>query len=58
MKSNLGKGYLANFMGSPDEVKEALGRLESLGIDRVQLTEFFPDSHKSLTPGLLSHETR
>ena len=56
MKSNLGKGYLANFMGSPDEVKEALGRLESLGIDRVQLTEFFPDSQKALTPSLLNQE--
>ena len=35
-------GYLANFMGEPEKVIESLGKLESLGIDRVQLTEFTP----------------
>lgn len=48
MKAMMGNGYLGHFMGHPEDVAESLGSLEALGIDRVQLTEFVPDSQQAL----------
>jgi alkanesulfonate monooxygenase SsuD/methylene tetrahydromethanopterin reductase-like flavin-dependent oxidoreductase (luciferase family) len=53
MKSALGNGYLARFMGQPDEVAEHLRALGDLGINRVQLTELVPGSHSLLASHLL-----
>ena len=53
IKNSLGGGYLGNFMGSPEKVAESLLRLEPLGIDRVQLTEFFPGSQNLLSEKLI-----
>ena len=49
IQDSLGKGYLANFIGPEEKVRENLVSLELLGIDRIQLTEFFPGSHKRLS---------
>lgn len=53
MKSALGDGYLARFMGEPGQVAEHMRALGDLGIDRVQLTELVPGSHSLLAPHLL-----
>ncbi len=53
MKSALGDGYLARFMGNPGQVAGHLRALGDLGIDRVQLTELVPESHRLLAPHLL-----
>ena len=49
IQDSLGEGYLANFVGPEEKVRENLVSLELLGIDRIQLTEFFPGSHKRLS---------
>ena len=54
MKAMLGNGYLGRFMGHPEEVADALESLAGLGIDRVQLTEFAPETHQALSPLLLT----
>ena len=51
-------GYLANFMGEPEKVIESLGKLETLGIDRVQLTEFTPGAHNLLSEGLTENKKK
>ena len=53
MKAMMGNGYLGNFMGHPEDVAASLNSLEGLGIDRVQLTEFVPDSQQALAPLLV-----
>ncbi len=53
MKAMMGNGFLGNFMGHPEDVAQALESLQSLGISRVQLTEFAPGSHSVLAPCLL-----
>lgn len=53
IKAQIGDGYLANFMGEPNEVADALQSLAALGIDRVQLTELVPDSVSTLAEKLL-----
>ena len=53
MKSTLGDGYLARFMGAPGEVAQHLNALAELGISRVQLTELVPGTHQLLAPHLL-----
>ncbi len=50
MKAAMGNGYLGNFMGHPEDVAASLEQLGELGIERVQLTEFVPDSHDQLAP--------
>ena len=50
MKAAMGNGYLCNFMGHPEDVAQALENLGKLGITRVQLTEFAPDSQQHLAP--------
>ena len=50
MRALMGKGYLGTFMGPPQEVASSLESLEKIGISRVQLTEFAPDSHDALAP--------
>lgn len=53
MKAVLGDGYLAQFYGEAGQVGEALAGLETMGIDRVQLTEIAPDTHTALASVLL-----
>jgi alkanesulfonate monooxygenase SsuD/methylene tetrahydromethanopterin reductase-like flavin-dependent oxidoreductase (luciferase family) len=53
LKSMMGDGFLGQFMGHPETVAQALLRLASLGIDRVQLTELAPGSHDALADYLL-----
>jgi alkanesulfonate monooxygenase SsuD/methylene tetrahydromethanopterin reductase-like flavin-dependent oxidoreductase (luciferase family) len=53
VKAGLGAGYLSRFIGEPEEVAEALGELEDMGIARVQLTELVPGSHARLADRLL-----
>ena len=53
IKNSLRGGYLGNFMGPPEKVTENLASLELLGIERIQLTEFFPGSHNLLSERLL-----
>lgn len=55
MKAAMGNGYLGNFMGHPEDVAASLEQLGAWGIDRVQLTEFVPDSHDQLAPLLQSN---
>ena len=52
MKNAMGNGYLGSFMGDPMDVAAALESLDSIGISRIQLTEFAPGSHDSLAPHL------
>ena len=52
IKNSLRGGYLGNFMGPPEKVTENLASLELLGIERIQLTEFFPGSHNLLSERL------
>ena len=54
IKQSMGNGYLGNFMGHPESVAAALESLTDIGIDRVQLTEFTPESHGALAPYLLA----
>jgi alkanesulfonate monooxygenase SsuD/methylene tetrahydromethanopterin reductase-like flavin-dependent oxidoreductase (luciferase family) len=53
IKAQMGDGYLANFMGEPAAVADALRNLAGHGIDRVQLTELVPDSVSMLAQELL-----
>jgi len=53
LKASYGDGYLGRFVGEPARVADALQELGQLGIDRVQLTELVPGSHKALAPYLL-----
>ena len=53
MRAALGNGYLGRFMGPAPTVAAALRELESLGVDRVQLTELVPGSHSELAEHLL-----
>ena len=53
IKNSLRGGYLGNFVGPPEKVTENLASLELLGIERIQLTEFFPGSHNLLSERLL-----
>ncbi|MBO6658550.1 MAG: LLM class flavin-dependent oxidoreductase [Pseudomonadales bacterium] len=55
MKAAMGNGYLGNFMGHPEDVAASLEQLGAWGIERVQLTEFVPDSHDQLAPLLQSN---
>jgi alkanesulfonate monooxygenase SsuD/methylene tetrahydromethanopterin reductase-like flavin-dependent oxidoreductase (luciferase family) len=50
MKAALGGGYLSRFFGEATEVREALAELETMDIDRVQLTEAMPGAHDVLAP--------
>lgn len=52
MKAALGGGYLSRFFGEATEVRESLAELETMGIDRVQLTEAVPGAHDALAPSL------
>ena len=58
IKNKLGGGYLANFMGPPEKVIESLSKLELLGIDRVQLTEFTPGAHGLLSESLTENKKK
>ena len=40
-------------MGPPEKVTENLASLELLGIERIQLTEFFPGSQNLLSERLI-----
>jgi len=53
LKASMGNGYLANFIGHPDDVARALEDFGSLGIERCQLTEMAPGSHAALAGSLL-----
>lgn len=53
IRSGLGDGYLARFLGEPERVADALRSLAELGISRIQLTELAPGSHTLLAQHLL-----
>lgn len=50
MKAALGGGYLSQFHGDSAAVSQALAELDTMGIDRVQLTEIAPGTHEALAP--------
>ncbi len=50
MRAALGDGYASTFMGTAEEVAEALLGLADFGFSRAQLTEFIPGSVKALAP--------
>lgn len=47
-----GTGIAGEFVGEPAKVAEAIARLESHGISRVQLAELTPGSFEALVPAL------
>jgi len=53
LKEQFGNGYLGNFLGHAEDVARELENLSKIGIDRVQLTEFAPDSQENLRPLLI-----
>jgi hypothetical protein len=52
LRAPFGRGFLARFLGEPGAVAQALGDLEGLGFDRVQLTEMAPGTLERLRPHL------
>lgn len=53
LKKQMGNGYLSRFVGTPQDVAQALQDLGDIGIERVQLTELVPGSHAQLAQALL-----
>jgi alkanesulfonate monooxygenase SsuD/methylene tetrahydromethanopterin reductase-like flavin-dependent oxidoreductase (luciferase family) len=50
VRAPFGQGFLSRFIGEPASVAQALGDLEGLGFDRVQLTELAPGTLARLRP--------
>lgn len=52
IKSMLGDTLMGSFLGEPEQVADAVRSLESLGIERAQLTPYTPDTLSLLAPHL------
>ncbi len=50
LRTPSGSGFMSRFLGEPASVAQALGDLEGLGIDRVQITEMAPGTLERLRP--------
>jgi hypothetical protein len=53
MRAALASGFFSRFFGRPEHVAAALIDLEGLGIERVQLAGFAPETYEALAPVLL-----
>jgi alkanesulfonate monooxygenase SsuD/methylene tetrahydromethanopterin reductase-like flavin-dependent oxidoreductase (luciferase family) len=53
MAKALGNSFYGSLCGDPGEVAETLASLSAIGVDRVQVTEFAPDSFTALAPLLV-----